>query len=145
MWWHKLRNKISSFGETDRAHLNRRGRQSSRLLAAEVRTSTVVILDTLCSEVVWRVLATHSIRHFTLHFPSRASPCTITFQLDSAFFPRLLPSNISFCFPYFQHDKHNSTEPKTLPSLLTLITLAQSAFCLSHNPSLPETYKCVNV
>jgi hypothetical protein len=30
-----------------------------------------------------RVLATHSIRQFPLHFPSRAFPCTITFQLDS--------------------------------------------------------------
>jgi len=29
------------------------------------------------------VLATHSICQFPLHFPSRASPCTITFQLDS--------------------------------------------------------------
>jgi hypothetical protein len=29
------------------------------------------------------VLATHSIRQFPLHFPSRASPCTITFQLES--------------------------------------------------------------
>jgi hypothetical protein len=28
-------------------------------------------------------LATHSIRQFPLHFPSRASPCAITFQLDS--------------------------------------------------------------
>jgi hypothetical protein len=26
--------------------------------------------------------ATHSIRHFPLHFPSSASPCAITFQLD---------------------------------------------------------------
>ena len=25
----------------------------------------------------------HSIRHFPLHFPSRASPCAVTFQLDS--------------------------------------------------------------
>ena len=31
----------------------------------------------------WRVLATHSIRQFPLHFPSHASPCAITFQLDS--------------------------------------------------------------
>ena len=30
-----------------------------------------------------RVLATHSIRQFPLHFPSRASPRAITFQLDS--------------------------------------------------------------
>ena len=59
------------------------GRQFSRLLAAELCASAVVMLDTPCSEVVWRVLATHSIRQFPLQFPSRASPCAITFQLDS--------------------------------------------------------------
>ena len=46
-------------------------------------SSEVVMLDTTCSELVWRVLATHSIRQFPLHFPSLASPCAITFQLDS--------------------------------------------------------------
>jgi hypothetical protein len=66
-----------------RVHLNRRGRQFSRLLAAEVWASAVVMLDTPCSEVLWRVLATHSIRQFPLHFSSRASPCAITFQLES--------------------------------------------------------------
>jgi hypothetical protein len=30
-----------------------------------------------------RVMATHSIRQFPFHFPSRASPCAITFQLES--------------------------------------------------------------
>ena len=64
-------------------HLNRQGSQFSRLLAAEVCASAVVMLDTPCSEVEWRVLATHSIRQFPLHFPSRASPCAITFQRDS--------------------------------------------------------------
>jgi len=59
------------------------GRQFSRLLAAEVCASAVVMLDTQYSEVVWRVLATHSIRQFPLHFSSRASPCAITFQLAS--------------------------------------------------------------
>ena len=71
------------FRRNGRVHLNRRGRQFSRLLAAEVCASVVVTLDTPCSEIVWRVLATHSIRQFPLHFPSRASPCSITFQLDS--------------------------------------------------------------
>jgi hypothetical protein len=66
-----------------RVHLNRPGRQLSRLLAAEVCASAVVMLDTPCSEVVWRVLATHPIRQFPLHFPSRASPCAITFRLES--------------------------------------------------------------
>jgi hypothetical protein len=65
-----------------RVHLSRRGRQFSRLLAAEVCASAVVMLDTPCSEVVWRVLPTHSIRQFPLHLPFRASPCAITFQLE---------------------------------------------------------------
>jgi len=72
------------FRRNGRVHLNRRGRQFSRLLAAEVCASTVVMLDVPCSDVVWRVLATHSIRQFPLQFPSRASPCAITFQLESA-------------------------------------------------------------
>ena len=54
------------------------GRQFSRLLTAEVCTSAVVMLHTPCSEVVWRVLATHCIRQFPLHFLSRASPCAIS-------------------------------------------------------------------
>jgi len=58
------------FQRNGRVHLNRRGRQFSRLLAAEVCASAVVMLDTPCSEVVWRVLATHSTRMFPLHFPS---------------------------------------------------------------------------
>ena len=60
------------------------GGQFSRLLAAEVCASAVVMLDTPCSEVVWRVLTTHFIRQFPLHFSSRASPCAIKFQLESA-------------------------------------------------------------
>ena len=54
-------------------HLNRGrgGLQFGRLLAAEVCASAVVMLDTPCSEVVWRVLATHSICLFPL-------PCITT-------------------------------------------------------------------
>jgi len=71
------------FRRNGRIHLNRQERQFSRLLTAEVCASAVVMLDTPCSEEVWRVLATHYIRQFHLHFPSRASPCAITFHLDS--------------------------------------------------------------
>ena len=70
------------FRRNERVHLNRRGRQFSRLLAAEVCASVVVMLDTPRSEVVWRVLATHSIRQFPLHFPSRATPWAITFPME---------------------------------------------------------------
>jgi len=67
------------FRRNGRVHLNRRGRQFGRMLAAEVCASAVVMLDTPCSEVVWRVLATRSIRQFPLHVPSRA----IRFQTHS--------------------------------------------------------------
>ena len=59
------------FRRNKRVHLNRQGRQFSRLLAAEVWASAVVMLDTPCSEVVWRLLATHSIGQF----PSLPLPC----------------------------------------------------------------------
>ena len=58
-------------------------RQFSRLLADEVWTSAVVMVNAACSEVVWRVLATQCIRHFPLHIPSRASFCAVTFQQES--------------------------------------------------------------
>jgi hypothetical protein len=51
-----------TFRQNRWVHLNWQGRQFSLLLTAEVCASAVVILDTPCSEVVWRVLATHSIR-----------------------------------------------------------------------------------
>jgi len=70
------------FPRNGRVHLNRQGRQLSRVLGAEVCAPAVVMLDTPCSEVVWRVLATHCILQFPLHFSSLLSPCTITFQLD---------------------------------------------------------------
>jgi hypothetical protein len=57
------------FRRNGRVHLNWRGRQFSRLLAAEVCASAVVMLDTPRSEVVWRVLATHSIRQFPFTSP----------------------------------------------------------------------------
>ena len=70
------------FRRNGRVHLSRGGGQFSRLLAVEVCASAVVMLDTPCSEIVWRVLATHCIRQFPLHFFYLASPCAITFQLD---------------------------------------------------------------
>ena len=92
------------FRRNGRVHLNRRGRQFSRLLAADVCASAVVMLDTPCSEAVWRLLATHSIRQFPLHFPSRASPCAITFQLESK--TTFLPFHCH-C-DYYRNLSHNS-------------------------------------
>jgi hypothetical protein len=43
------------FRRNRRVHLNGQGRQFSRLLAAEVCASAVVMLDAPCSEVVWGI------------------------------------------------------------------------------------------
>ena len=83
MWSHTLRKQFSSFGETDESIQIGGERQFSRLLAAEFCASAVVMQDTPCSEVVWRVLAAHSIHQFPLQFPTRVSPCANSFQVDS--------------------------------------------------------------
>jgi hypothetical protein len=81
MWWHKAQKPYFIFWWNRRVHLNRRGHQFGQLLAAEVCASVVVMLDTPCSEVVWRVLATHFIRQFPLHFPY---PCiTVCYHIST--------------------------------------------------------------
>jgi len=61
-----------------------------------------------------RVLATHSIHQFPLHFPSRASPCAIRFQTHST-----ITSNQHTCFFFFRYsvgikvDLHGRTGYKT--------------------------------
>jgi hypothetical protein len=73
-----------AFRRNGLVHLNRLGRQFNRLLASEVCASVVVMLDTSCSQVVWSVLTTHSIRQFPHQVPpSLASTCAFTFQLES--------------------------------------------------------------
>ena len=123
MWWHTRRNQISSFGQTDECILIGRGRQYSPLLAAEVCASAVVMLDTQRSEIVRRVLATHSILQFPLHFPSRASPCAITFQLDSSCQPKYLRPTVystSFSTPHcYFVQRHRRTETKLSVSIYT--------------------------
>jgi hypothetical protein len=71
------------FRRNGRVHLNRQGASVQSTTGSRGVRIGVVMLDAPCPEVVWRVLATHSIRQFPLHIPSRASPCAITFQLDS--------------------------------------------------------------
>jgi hypothetical protein len=75
-----------AFQRNGRVHLNRRGRQFSRILAAEVCASACRVCTaraSLRSAVTWRLLVTHSILLFPLHFSARASPCAITFQTQS--------------------------------------------------------------
>ena len=88
-WRHMRRNQIWSFARNGRVHLNRpggRGVSSVDCWQPRCAPSAVVMLNTPCSEVVWRVLATHSTCILPLHFPYRASPCAIRFHLSSKTF-----------------------------------------------------------
>jgi len=111
------------------------GRQFSRLLAAEVCASSVVMLDTPCSEVVWRVLVTHSIRQFPLHFPSRASPCAITFQLEST---NSLPFFRVLLFVWWHHS-HQSWFTETTSITLRMGTVLVSKTSEKQISSFDET------
>jgi len=74
------------FRRNGRVHLNRQGNQFRRLLAGELCTSACRVCTacaSLCSAVMWCLLATHSIRQFPPHFSTRASQCAITFQTQS--------------------------------------------------------------
>jgi hypothetical protein len=65
-----------------------------------------------------RVLATHSIRQFSLHFPSRASPCAIRFQTHSK---SLAPNS----FHNFFEQQHAQWESDRLLSTTTFRYVAQ--------------------
>jgi len=111
------------FRRKGRVHLNRRGRQFSRLPAAEVCASAVVMLDTPCSEVVWRVLATHSILPTPLHFPSRASPCAITYQLQPTTDNTAKDPATTVCLER-KVSRKNTTAPKRSSEMFSGSTLA---------------------
>ena len=107
------------FRRSGRVHLNRRGRQFSPLLAAEVCASAIVMLDTPCSEIVWKGTG------YPLHSPVSPSillPCVtvchhistgvyIKNQLDAtSYFIVLLIG--STCFGhYYAHHQELATVP----------------------------------
>jgi len=75
------------FRRNGQVHLNRLGRQFSLLLAAEVRASGFIV-GSNAGYTMFRgsVKGTGYPLHSPfspLHFPTRASPCDITFQLES--------------------------------------------------------------
>ena len=77
-----------------RVHLNRQGCQFSQLLAAHISISNAGY-TTYWGHV--RVLATHSICQFPLHFHSRASPCATTFRTQYTIFFQ----NTGTCLPNY--------------------------------------------
>ena len=82
-----------------RVHLNRWGRQFSWLLAGDLCTSACRVCTaraSVCSAVMWRLLVTHSILLFPLHFSARASRCAITFQMDLTVLLRIPSIHVQF-------------------------------------------------
>jgi len=82
------------FQRNGRVHINRRGCQFSRLLAVEECWSADSNFIDRVPTYSGRLLATHSIRIFPLHFPSRASPCAIRFRTRYTF---LFLHNTVYC------------------------------------------------
>jgi hypothetical protein len=78
------------FRRNGRVHLNRRGCQFSRLLAAEVCASAVVMLSTPCSEVEWKSTG------YPLHSPVSPSPLlpcvTVCHHISTGVYPSPLPA-----------------------------------------------------
>jgi hypothetical protein len=125
-------------------HLNRRGNQFSRLLAAEVWASAVVMLYTPCSEVAWRALATHSTRQFPLHFPSRASPCAITFQLDSKTLEwKIFDGDCKFYIFLTVHLGIILVSDQ-LDSISSIMCLFESSTCFQQLCAHPQEENCIN-
>jgi len=88
------------FQQNGRVHLNRPGGggQFSRLLAVEQCGSAVRPWIDHVPTYSARLLATHSIRIFPLNFPSRASPCAITFRTAYTHGPAMwLPGSLPCC------------------------------------------------
>ena len=71
-----------------------------------------------------RVLATHSIRQFPLHFPSRASPCATRFRTSSTFFAHFTRWKRLFIPSLF-----TSWKFQPVPSLLALNIESCSPCC----------------
>ena len=126
------------FQQNGRVYLNQWGSQFSRLLAVKECRSAVVMLDRPCSEVVWRVLATCSIRLFPLHFLSCASPCAIRFQLTST---TTLPPPHTLAHGYFsgiQHKKELSNEFRRSEEMMNMDWMTRVT---AHNYSIKLNIK----
>jgi hypothetical protein len=73
------------FRRNGRFHINRRGCQFSRILAAEVCASALIV-GSNAGYTMFRGSEKgtgYPLRRFSLRFPSRASPCAVTFHLES--------------------------------------------------------------
>jgi hypothetical protein len=86
------------FRRKGRAHLNRRGRQFSRLLAAELCASAIVMLDKPRSELVWECWLLTQFASFPFTSPS------VRHRVPSGFKRTLLPLMRTPRLPVFSTD-----------------------------------------
>ena len=82
-----------------------------------------------------RVLATHSIRQFPLHFPSRASPCATRFR--TSFYPHFPPAQLS------KHPAHPRCHPPPYRQIFRSLplTLPTPQYTLADRTNLYRNYK----
>jgi len=108
------------FRRNGRVHLNRRGRQFSRLLAGELWATACRVCTaraSLCSAVMWRLLVTHSILLFPILYPPVRHRMPSHFNWTLTIINPRQPSGVQFAYvrPFRQT---KSTFLKSFPSHL---------------------------
>ena len=86
MWWHTHRKHISSFGETDESIQIGGGVSSVDYWQPRCAHQLLLLVVNAGYTMFWgsvKGTGYHFTRQFPLHCPSRASPCAISFQLES--------------------------------------------------------------
>ena len=90
------------FHRNGHVHLNRRGSQFSRLLAAEVCASALVMLDTPCSEVVWEYWLPTPFASFPFTSPPVCHRAPSGFKRTITY--RFFQTEVSIsAWPFFSH------------------------------------------
>ena len=127
------------FRRNGRVHLNRRGRQFSRLLAAEVCVSAVVMLGTPCFEVVWKYWLPTPFASFPFTFPpvchrvpshfNRTLPPALTFRNYT-----FCPHSVFTCFVWIW--EQTATCATYSINWLVFISETMCVFCAVRTGSL---------
>jgi len=113
------------FRRNGRIHLNRRGRQFSRLLAAELCVSAVVMLGTLSCAVVWSGVKGTG---YPLHSPVSPS------------LPQPVRHRVPSGFNWTLHSEHGVAVLTPILYFPVQPALADSLFPIRSSHSLPATY-----
>jgi len=139
-----------------RVHLNRWGRQFSRLLAAEVYASALVMLDTPRSEVVWKYWLPTPFSSFPFTSPPvpHRMPSGFKRALQGSQTTSLLSVNIVVSYLYFDflvrnmplcytHNGDTSTQDCCTGNFMESIMYKLKTFRFTIKGNVPTEHRCL--